>query len=128
MTEVRISERTLKVAAFGAIYFVWGSTYLAIALVAETLPAFIMIGLRFFLAGLMLYAWASWASLFWINGILSWQLTPGDWIATRNVWDGFFNPSFWPSLLFRTVVAMTLAALEPFCSVLAFEIGRGTGK
>jgi len=28
-----------------------------------------------------------------------------------NVWAGFFNPSFWPSLLFRTIVAMTLGSL-----------------
>ncbi len=60
---------------------------------------------------LVIYAGASWISLFVINGILSWQLTPGRWLETRNVFDGFFNPSFWPSLLFRTVVSMTLAAL-----------------
>jgi cytochrome d ubiquinol oxidase subunit I len=60
---------------------------------------------------LAIYAIASWMSLFVINGILSWQLTPGLWLETRNVWDGFFNPSFWPSLLFRSVVSMTLAAL-----------------
>lgn len=48
----------MKMAAFAAIYFVWGSTYLAIQLVAETLPAFIMIGMRFFLAGLVLYVFA----------------------------------------------------------------------
>lgn len=60
---------------------------------------------------LVMYAGASWFSLFWINGIISWQLTPGAWITTRQVWDGFFNPTFWPSLLFRSVVAMTLAAL-----------------
>src|SRR3954466_2456503 len=30
---------------------------------------------------LALYATASWMSLFWINGILSWQLTPGEWHA-----------------------------------------------
>jgi len=60
---------------------------------------------------LALYSAASWFSLFWINGILSWQLTPGDWIATGNVWAGFFNPSFWPSLLFRTVAALAIAAL-----------------
>ncbi len=60
---------------------------------------------------LAIYAPASWVSLFVINGILSWQLTPGRWLETHNVFDGFFNPSFWPSLLFRTVVAMTLAAL-----------------
>ena len=63
------------------------------------------------LALLALYSLAAWGSLFWINGILSWQLTPGRWLETRNVWDGLFNPSFWPSLLFRTVVSLSLAAL-----------------
>jgi len=58
-----------------------------------------------------LYAIAAWMSLFWINGILSWQLTPGDWLQTRSLADGFFNPGFWPSLLFRTVVCLTLAGL-----------------
>ncbi|MCX5741043.1 MAG: cytochrome ubiquinol oxidase subunit I [Proteobacteria bacterium] len=60
---------------------------------------------------LTMYAFASWMSLFWINGILSWQLTPGQWTAGASVWVGFFNPSFWPSLLFRTCVAATLGAL-----------------
>jgi mono/diheme cytochrome c family protein len=60
---------------------------------------------------LLLYTAASWFSLFWINGILSWQLTPGDWGRTREVWSGFFNPGFFPSLLFRTVTAMTIASL-----------------
>lgn len=58
-----------------------------------------------------LYSLAAWMSLFWINGILSWQLTPGDWITTQSLVDGFFNPSFWPSLFFRTVVCLTLAGL-----------------
>ncbi len=60
---------------------------------------------------LMVYSFAAWMSLFWINGILSWQLTPGGWLEDRNTWAGFFNPGFWPSLLYRTVVCMTIAAL-----------------
>lgn len=60
---------------------------------------------------LVIYSLSAWLSLFVINGILSWQLTPGRWLETRNVFDGFFNPSFWPSLFFRTIVAMTLASL-----------------
>jgi mono/diheme cytochrome c family protein len=59
---------------------------------------------------LALYAAAAWFSLFWINGILSWQLTPGEW-EPGAVWRGFFNPSFWPSLLYRTAVATTIAGL-----------------
>lgn len=58
-----------------------------------------------------LYSVASWASLFWINGILAWQLTPGAWIESREIWSGFFNPGFWPSLLFRTVASMAIASL-----------------
>ena len=60
---------------------------------------------------LVIYAGASWVSLFIINGILSWQLTPGAWLKTGHIVDGFFNPSFWPSLFFRTVVSLTLASL-----------------
>ncbi len=58
MLDLRPSLKTTKLAAFAAIYLVWGSTYLAIALLAETLPAFSMVGLRFFVAGLALYLWA----------------------------------------------------------------------
>lgn len=57
------------------------------------------------------YTFAGWMSLFWINGILSWQLTPGAWLEDRSVWSGFFNPSFVPSLLYRTAAALTIAAL-----------------
>jgi mono/diheme cytochrome c family protein len=63
------------------------------------------------LALLVAYSVASWLSLFWINGILSWQLTPGGWADGGGMWAGFFNPTFWPSLLFRTVAAMAIAAL-----------------
>lgn len=60
---------------------------------------------------LVIYSLAAWMSLFLINGIISWQLTPGRWVETRSIAEGFFNPSFFPSLLFRTIVALTLAAL-----------------
>lgn len=60
---------------------------------------------------LVLYTFAAWMSLFWINGILSWQLTPGEWLQTGSIVDGFLNPSFWPSLFFRTIVCLTLASL-----------------
>jgi cytochrome d ubiquinol oxidase subunit I len=71
---------------------------------------------------LVAYSVAAWFSLFWINGILSWQLTPGRWHETHNVWAGFFNASFWPSLVFRTVTAMTIASLVA-CVVINFLYG-----
>ena len=43
------------VLAFASVYTIWGSTYLAIRYAVETLPPFTMAGLRFLLAGLILY-------------------------------------------------------------------------
>jgi drug/metabolite transporter (DMT)-like permease len=44
-------------SAFSIIYFVWGSTYLAIRVGVLEMPPFLMAGVRFFLAGAILYAW-----------------------------------------------------------------------
>lgn len=41
--------------AFGAIYIIWGSTYLAIRYAVETIPPLIMIGTRSITAGIILY-------------------------------------------------------------------------
>lgn len=60
---------------------------------------------------LVLYTVGAWFSLFWINGILTWQLTPGTWLETHRVWAGFFNAGFWPSLGYRTIAALSIAAL-----------------
>jgi drug/metabolite transporter (DMT)-like permease len=43
--------------AFAIIYFVWGSTYLAIRVGVREMPPFLMAGLRFTVAGLALYGW-----------------------------------------------------------------------
>jgi mono/diheme cytochrome c family protein len=58
-----------------------------------------------------IYFIAAWLSLFIINGIITFMLTPGDWLRTGNFWDGFFNPTFWPSLVLRTGVSVMLAGL-----------------
>jgi len=50
-------SRTLLVAAFAAVYLIWGSTYLAIRFAIETMPPFTMAGVRFVIAGGALYAW-----------------------------------------------------------------------
>lgn len=47
-------------AAFAAVYVIWGSTYLAIRIAVETMPPFAMAGVRFVLAGALLYGWQRW--------------------------------------------------------------------
>lgn len=58
-----------------------------------------------------IYAAAAWLSLAVIDGILAFMLTPGKWISTGSFWDGFFNPGYLPSLLFRTAIALMIAGL-----------------
>ena len=49
-------RRLTLVAAFLAVYLIWGSTYLAIRFAIETMPPFLMAGVRFTIAGGILYA------------------------------------------------------------------------
>src|SRR6266581_2462597 len=48
----------MLILAFGSIYFIWGSTYVAIHYAIQTLPGFLMAAVRFMLAGAILYAWS----------------------------------------------------------------------
>ena len=56
--EVTSAPRAWKVLlAFAIIYFVWGSTFLAIRVGVREVPPFLLAGLRFLIAGLVLFAW-----------------------------------------------------------------------
>jgi drug/metabolite transporter (DMT)-like permease len=46
------------IAALGIVYVVWGSTYLGISVAERALPPLLMLGIRFLVAGVLLYAWA----------------------------------------------------------------------
>lgn len=50
------SFRLRLIAAFFAIYFLWGTTFLAIRIAVQELPPLFAAGARFFLAGVVLYA------------------------------------------------------------------------
>ncbi len=113
-TAIQVSPETIGLMV-GEFHWIWAIewTFFAVEVIA---------GYAFYRYGhdlrdaarlqlLAIYSLAAWFSLFWINGILAWQLTPGDWAVDGGVWSGFFNPSFWPSLLFRTAASMAIAGL-----------------
>jgi drug/metabolite transporter (DMT)-like permease len=60
MTSGRLTNATQVkvVAAFLAIYVVWGSTFLAIKVAVQTIPPLTAAGIRFLIAGTMVYGWA----------------------------------------------------------------------
>jgi drug/metabolite transporter (DMT)-like permease len=71
------ASRAQILAAFASIYLVWGSTYLAIRYAVQTIPPFIMGGLRFLISGALLYVWARYrgaprpTKLHWRNAFIA---------------------------------------------------------
>ncbi len=96
------------VAAYLAVYIIWGSTYLAIRFADETLPPFLMAAVRFLVAGGVMYGWlrlrgaqrptrAHWISALIVGGLL---------LACGNggvVWAEQMLPSSLAALLVSTV-------------------------
>jgi drug/metabolite transporter (DMT)-like permease len=54
-----MSHRWKTLGAFGVIYFVWGSTFLAIRVGVHEVPPLLLAAMRFFAAGLLLLAWTA---------------------------------------------------------------------
>lgn len=55
-------QKIRTILAFGAIYIIWGSTYLAIRYAIETIPPLMMIGVRSLTAGIILYIFSRFKS------------------------------------------------------------------
>jgi cytochrome d ubiquinol oxidase subunit I len=95
--------------------FVWGWAIEWVFFIVEMAAALLYVGTwdrvsrKTHLAIGWIYFVAAYLSLVIINGIVTFMLTPGRWIETRAFWDGFFNPTYWPSLVLRTGIALMLA-------------------
>lgn len=147
--------RAAIVAAFAATYLIWGTTYLAIAIGVQSIPPFLLMGVRSVAGGLILVAWAKairtpwppaetllWATLagllFFVgcHGVLAFaeQRVPSGTaavlLATIPFWLVILNYAFPHE---RPTRVATLAALAPGLAGVAFiawrqlEISRGEG-
>ena len=59
----KTATRASIVLAFASVYFFWGSTYTAIRIGAADMPALLLAGTRFLIAGTILLAWCHWRGL-----------------------------------------------------------------
>ena len=109
------------IAAFAAVYVLWGSTYLAIRYAVQTLPPFLLAGARFTFAGLVLSAFA---------------LARGAELPTRANWKAaaivgtllfpFGNGIVvWAETRVDSGMAALLVATEPFWVVLLLWLRAG---
>ena len=61
--EKKAASTASIVLAFASVYFFWGSTYTAIRIGAADMPALLLSGTRFLIAGAILLAWCRWRGL-----------------------------------------------------------------
>jgi cytochrome bd-type quinol oxidase subunit 1 len=71
-----------------------------------------------------IYFGCAWMSLFMINGIIDFMLTPGGWLQSGSFWAGFFNPTFWPALFFRSFFSVIIAGLFGFLTAACLKDAR----
>jgi drug/metabolite transporter (DMT)-like permease len=130
------SHGTARVwAALAVVYVVWGSTYLAIDLAVETLPPFLMLAMRFLVAGGVLYLLAfrgaerpsrvHWRSALVVGGALLLLGNGGVAFAVQHVDTGVValivgSVPLWMALLDRLVYGQRLAPVAVAGLVLGF--------
>ena len=109
------SFRVRLVAAFFAIYFLWGTTFLAIRVAVAELPALFAAGIRFFLAGAVLYAFLR------LKGEP--QPSPIQWrnlsIMAFVMFVAEYGPLFWAEKTVPSGVVSVLSATIPILTLIA---------
>lgn len=107
--------------AFFAIYFVWGSTYLAIRLTVETIPPLASAGLRHLCAGAILFLW---------SGARRIGISAAEWRASLIVAALFFlighGTLHWAEQVVPSGVAALLVATEPLWIAMLMPRARGS--
>jgi drug/metabolite transporter (DMT)-like permease len=110
--------------AFSIIYFVWGSTFLAIRVGVRELPPLLFAGMRFFAAGIVLYVWMR------VRGTAS--PTPREWSAVSLVASLIFLMDyglvFWAEQRVPSGVTAVVLATIPVFMTLAEIIFLRTQK
>ena len=121
MTDHGHAPKALVLAAFAAVYVLWGSTYLAIRFAVETVPPFLLAGVRFTIAGALLSAFAL------ARGAA--RPTRENWKAAAIVGTLLFplgnGVVVWAETRIDSSMAALLVATEPFWVVLLLWLRAG---
>lgn len=109
--------------AFGAIYVIWGTTYLAIRFAIETIPPFLMMGFRFLTAGTFLYAWARFRGQAKPN-LRQWKISA---LVGTLLFLGGAGSLSWSEQVLPSGIAALIVATTPLWMILLSYIRYRTG-
>lgn len=148
LTGTKHPSKGLVIAAFAAVYIIWGSTYLGIKYAIDTIPPIMMACVRFFVAGSLLLIWCmlkgeslpNLKSLLWLsvsgilmlfvgNGSVAWieQYLPSGLaaiiVATVPLWFVILDKSQWAYHFSNKLIIVGL--LIGFAGVLVLFWGKG---
>ena len=112
----------------GLLYFVWGSTYLAIRITLETMPSLVSAGVRFVLAGALVLAVL--AALGRLGPRPSWaqirgSAVAGPWIICGGVGIVTITETHAPSNLTAVLASTTSLWVVGYRALAGERIGRG---
>jgi drug/metabolite transporter (DMT)-like permease len=114
-------NRLLALLAFACIYFIWGSTYLAIRYAVETIPPLFVAGFRHLIAGGLLFGWCWWRGL---------RPVRQQWFASIVLGGLFFlighGTLHWAQQTLPSGVAAFLMATEPIFVAIILTTTRRT--
>ena len=114
-------NRLLTLLAFACIYFIWGSTYLAIRYAVETIPPLFVASFRHLIAGGLLFGWCWWRGL---------RPTRQQWFASIVLGALFFllghGTLHWAQQTLPSGVAAFLIATEPIFVAIILTATRRT--
>jgi drug/metabolite transporter (DMT)-like permease len=114
-------NRLLTLLAFACIYFVWGSTYLAIRYAVETIPPLFVASFRHLIAGGLLFGWCWWRGL---------RPVRQQWVASIVLGVLFFlighGTLHWAQQSLPSGVAAFLIATEPIFVAIILTATRRT--
>ena len=117
----RGENRLLILLAFACIYFVWGSTYLAIRYAVETIPPLFVASSRHLIAGGLLFGWCWWRGL---------RPTKQQWFASIVLGVLFFvighGTLHWAQQTLPSGMAAFLIATEPIFVAIVLTATRRT--
>lgn len=111
---IQRKEKAWLLAAFASVYILWGSTYLAIRYAIETIPPFLMAGIRFILAGLILCGWARVRGSAWPTA-RQWRIAA---ITSCMLFVGGNGAVVWAEQRVPSSLAALFVAVAPLVTVL----------